>query len=153
MRSFLKPQKFSGKGLVDELKSILRKGQKILLPQSEIGNDFIKNEIEKLGWMVDRVPVYNVDIPELEDIAEQIKSMNEKEIDVFVFTSPSTFDNFLKIMRIDSPHSFFKNKTIAVIGPTTRKHIESFGLSVHIEPKTSTFEELTNSIINYFEKK
>lgn len=150
---FFKPQKFSGKGLVDELKSILRKGQKILLPQSEIGNDFIKNEIEKLGWVVDRVPVYNVDIPELEDIAEQIKSMNEKEIDVFVFTSPSTFDNFLKIMRIDSPHSFFKNKTIAVIGPTTRKHIESFGLSVHIEPKTSTFEELTNSIINYFEKK
>jgi len=150
---FFKPQKFSSEGLVDELKNLIPSGQKVLLPQSEIGNDFIKNELEKFGSKVDRVPVYNVDLPELEDVADQIKLLNEREIDVFVFTSPSTFDNFLRLLKIDSPQEFFKGKTIAVIGPTTRKHIESFGLNVQIEPENSTFENLTEAIIKFYEKK
>ncbi|MGB9664294.1 MAG: uroporphyrinogen-III synthase, partial [Ignavibacteria bacterium] len=150
---YFKPQKFSSEGLVNELREILIAGQKILLPQSEIGNDFIKIELEKMGVLVDRVPVYNIDIPELEDVEEQIKLLNEKEIDVFIFTSPSTFDNFLRLMRVDSPQNFFKDKIIAVIGPTTRKHIEGFGLNVQIEAQTSTFEDLINSIIKFFEKK
>lgn len=150
---YFKPQKFSSEGLVSELKEILTPGQKILLPQSEIGNDFIKIELEKIGVLVHRVPVYNVGIPELEDVAEQIKLLNEKEVDVLVFTSPSTFDNFLKLMRIDSPCDFFKDKIIAVIGPTTRKYIEGIGISVQIEPQTSTFEDLINSIIKFFEKR
>lgn len=150
---FFKPRKFSSEGLVDELKNITQPGQKVLLPQSEIGNDFIKNELENYGAMVERVHVYNVDIPELEDVADQIKILNEKEIDIFVFTSPSTFNNFLKLLKIDSPEEFFKDKVIAVIGPTTRKHIESFGLLVQIEPAKSTFEDLTEAIIKFYEKK
>jgi len=150
---FFKPQKFSSESLVKELNNVVQSGQKVLLPQSEIGNDFIKNVLEKSGVKVDRVPVYSVDIPELEDVFDQIKLLNEKEIDVFVFTSPSTFDNFLKLMKIDSPREFFKDKVIAVIGPTTKKHIENFGLLVQIEPTNSTIEDLTEAIIKFYERK
>ena len=150
---FFKPRKFSSEGLVDELKNIIQPGQKVLLPQSEIGNEFIKNELENYGAMVERVHVYNVDIPELEDVADQIRILNEREVDIFVFTSPSTFNNFLKLLKIDSPEEFFKDKVIAVIGPTTRKHIENFGLLVQIEPAKSTFEDLTEAIIKFYEKK
>lgn len=150
---FFKPRKFSSEGLVDELKNIIQPGQKVLLPQSEIGNEFIKNELENYGVKVERVHVYNVDIPELEDVADQIRILNEREVDIFVFTSPSTFNNFLKLLKIDSPEEFFKDKVIAVIGPTTRKHIENFGLLVQIEPAKSTFEDLTEAIIKFYEKK
>lgn len=150
---FFKPKKFSSEGLVEELKNVLKSGDKVLLPQSEIGNDFIKSELEKIGIVIDRVAVYNVYIPELEDVSEQIELLNKREVDLFVFTSPSTFDNLLKLLKIDSPLQFFRNKIIAVIGPTTRKHIEKFGLTVHIEPEVSTFEELLKSIIKYFETK
>lgn len=150
---FFKPRKFSSEGLVDELKNIIQPGQKVLLPHSEIGNDFIKNELENYGVKVERVHVYNVDIPELEDVADQIRILNEREVDIFVFTSPSTFNNFLKLLKIDSPEEFFKDKVIAVIGPTTRKHIENFGLLVQIEPAKSTFEDLTEAIIKFYEKK
>lgn len=150
---FFKPRKFSSEGLVDELKNIIQPGQKVLFPQSEIGNEFIKNELENYGAMVERVHVYNVDIPELEDVSDQIRILNEREVDIFVFTSPSTFNNFLKLLKIDSPEEFFKDKVIAVIGPTTRKHIENFGLLVQIEPAKSTFEDLTEAIIKFYEKK
>lgn len=96
--------------------------------------------------------MYNVDIPEIEDVAEEIKKINEREVDLFVFTSPSTFNNFLKLLKIQSPLQYFENKIVAAIGPTTRKHIESYGIKVQIEPEQSTFEKLIEHIIKYFEK-
>lgn len=152
LKVFYKPEKFNSDSLASELIYLIKPNEKVLMPQSEIGNDLIEKELNKYGIEVIRVPVYNVDIPELEDVAEQIKKINEKEIDLFVFTSPSTFDNFLKLMKIGTPKTFFENKLIAAIGPTTRTHIENYGIRVEIEPNQSTFESLINSIIKHFEK-
>jgi uroporphyrinogen-III synthase/DNA-binding transcriptional regulator YbjK len=147
-----KPSKFNGESLVEELKEILQRDEKILLPQSQIGRDLIEKNLSESGFNIKRVSVYSVDLPELEDIYDSVKKLNEKDVDIFVFTSPSTFDNFLKLMNIDSPQNFFANRTIAVIGPTTRKHIESFDIKVEIEPEESTFNSLIKAIINYFQK-
>lgn len=149
---FYKPQKFNSQTLAEELINKIGKGEKVLLPQSEIGKDFLEQSLSDAGIYVERFPVYNVDVPELEDVLDQIKKINEKEIDIFVFTSPSTFDNFLKLMRINSPLEYFKNKTIAVIGPTTREHIKKYGINVQIEPNKSTMAELVNQIIIFFQK-
>lgn len=149
---FYKPEKFNGAFLAEDLKEVIRTDEKVLFPQSEIGNDLIENVLSQAGIQIHRVPVYNVDIPEIEDVAEEIKKINEKEIDLFVFTSPSTFNNFLKLLKIQSPLQYFENKIVAAIGPTTRKHIESYGIKVQIEPEQSTFEKLIEHIIKYFEK-
>lgn len=149
---FYKPQKFNSHTLAEELIELIEKNEKVLLPQSEIGNDLIEQKLKDSGIEIERVPVYNVDLPDLEDISEQIRKINEREINIFVFTSPSTFNNFLKLMKIDKPDEFFSNKTIAVIGPTTKNHIESFGIKVQIEPEVSTMEALVKKIIEYFEK-
>lgn len=147
---FYRPEKFNSDILAEDLKKIIKSGEKILFPQSEIGRDLIETVLLHAGIEISRVPVYNVDIPDLEDIIDQIKKINENEIDLFIFTSPSSFNNFLKLMKIEYPDKYFENKTVAVIGPTTRKHIENFGIQVQIEPDQSTFESLTESIINFF---
>ncbi len=149
---FYKPEKFNSESLASELIDFINPNEKVLMPQSEIGNDLIEKELIKYGIEVTRVPVYNVDIPDLEDVADQIKKINEREIDLFVFTSPSTFDNFLKLMKIKIPKSYFDDKLIAAIGPTTKTHIENLGIKVEIEPNQSTIESLINSIIKHFEK-
>lgn len=149
---FYKPEKFNSESLASELIDFINPNEKVLMPQSEIGNDLIEKELIKYGIEVTRVPVYNVDIPDLEDVADQIKKINEREIDLFVFTSPSTFDNFLKLMKIKIPKSYFDDKLIAAIGPTTKTHIENLGIKVEIEPNQSTIESLINSIIKHFEQ-
>ncbi len=148
---FFRPEKFNSKFLTAELKNLLKAGDRVLLPKSEIAQETIEKELIKSGIYVQSVPVYNVDIPDLEDIVDQIKLINEKEIDVYVFSSPSTFNNFLKLMRIENPELFFKEKTIAVIGPTTKNYIEKFGIKVQIEPIQSTYDSLIESIIKYFQ--
>lgn len=148
-----KPERFNSQFLTNELKKILKWEDKVLLPQSEIANNNVEKELFKIGIDVQSFPVYNVDIPDLEDIIDQIKIINEKEIDVYVFSSPSTFSNFLRLMKIENPKLFFNNKTIAVIGPTTRNYIEKFGIKVNIEPVQSTYESLIEAIINYFQMK
>ncbi len=149
---FYKPEKFNSESLASELIDFINPNEKVLMPQSEIGNDLIEKELIKYGIEVTRVPVYNVDIPDLEDVADQIKKINEREIDLFVFTSPSTFDNFLKLMKIKIPKTYFDDKLIAAIGPTTKTHIENLGVKVEIEPNQSTIESLINSIIKHFEQ-
>ncbi len=149
---FYKPEKFNSESLASELIDFINPNEKVLMPQSEIGNDLIEKELIKYGIEVTRVPVYNVDIPDLEDVADQIKKINEREIDLFVFTSPSTFDNFLKLMKIKIPKSYFDDKLIAAIGPTTKTHIENLGVKVEIEPNQSTIKSLINSIIKHFEQ-
>ncbi len=147
-----RPEKFNSEKLVEELIHFIQKDEKVLLPQSEIGNDLIEKSLTKHEIHVCRVPVYTVDIPTFEDVEEQIRELNQSEVDIYVFTSPSTFDNFCRLIRIDSPQKYFVDKVIAVIGPTTRKHIESFGIEVRIEPEVSTFEMLIEEIINFVDR-
>lgn len=144
------PEKFNSESLAEGLLNYIHPGSKVLLPQSKIGRDILEFKLKEAGIDVDRVEVYDVDIPDLNDIENEIKILNQRDVDLFVFTSPSTFDNFLKIFDIKDPQSYFYNKLIAVIGPTTRKHIENYGLKVTISPEESTFNSLIEEIIRYF---
>ncbi len=144
------PEKFNSVSLIEGLLNFIPSGSKVLLPQSKIGRDIIQLKLKEAGIDVHRVEVYDVDIPDLTDIENEIKLLNEKDVDLYVFTSPSTFDNFLKIFEIKNPQNFFNDKLIAVIGPTTMKHIENYGIKVTIIPEESTFNSLIEAIIKYF---
>lgn len=150
---FFTPKKFNSKNLAEELKNFIKKGEKVLIPQSEIGRDTIEVNLIANGIEVKRIPVYTVDIPELEDIADELRKINEREIDVFVFTSPSAFNNFNKLLKIENPEEFYKNKVIASIGPVTSEHIKKHNVNISIEPEESTTEGLAKAILNYFLKR
>lgn len=88
------------------------------------------------------VPVYKTveNIPEnLDEVKALIK---QGEIDVVIFTSPSTFKNFIKL--IDK--SLLKNTKIAVIGTTTQKALEKEGITPDIIPSKFTMEEVIKAI-------
>lgn len=144
------PEKFNSESLVEGLLDYIPAGSKVLLPQSRIGRDIIELKLKEAGIDVHRVEVYDVDIPDLNDIENEIKILNQRGVDLFVFTSPSTFDNYLKIFDVKNPQDYFNEKLIAVIGPTTKKHIENYGIKVTIIPEESTFNSLIEEIIKYF---
>lgn len=150
---FFSPKSFNSIDLSEDLMDIIKKGEKVLIPQSEIGKDTIEINLKEKGIEVHRVPVYTVNTPELEDVVDEIRKINENEIDIFVFTSPSAFNNFNKLMRIENPEEFYKNKVIASIGPVTTVHIKKHNVNISIEPEESTTEGLAKAILNYFVKK
>ncbi len=113
-----------------------RKQAKFLLPRGNLADEnFIKIFKEK-GLDIDDVVVYKTIKPEInEREKENIKEMIERgEIKFVTFFSPSSVRNFFEIFNKIK----FNGQKIAVIGETTLKECEKFGLNVDINPMKFT---------------
>jgi uroporphyrinogen-III synthase/AcrR family transcriptional regulator len=144
------PKKFSSEGVVEELSTFNLKDKIVFIPRSEIGREDLPEGLEKLGAVIKAAPVYNVSIPTEDKIANHLKILKNSTPDLFIFTSPSTFENFLKILKINNPVKYFKNYDIAAIGPTTRAAIENHYVNVNIMPKEYTLNGLAKAIVEYY---
>lgn len=144
------PKDYSAKGILETLNQFDLVNKNILIPQSEIAKQDLADELRKRQANVFQVTVYRNVLPnrnELKDIIEQIKIT---PIDAFVFTSPSTYRNFLILMEIDNPKEFFGEKILAAIGDTTKNEIEKHNLKNIITPKKSTIENLIIKLSEHF---
>jgi uroporphyrinogen III methyltransferase/synthase len=108
--------------------------------------------LRELGAVIKSVQVYNVSLPSEENIKRNIEQLNSGKPDLFIFTSPSTFENFLQIMNIEDPVKFFKGYLIAAIGPTTKSSIEERRVNVDIMPDEFTIDGLAKAIVNHYKK-
>ncbi len=144
------PKKFSGEGVVEELSKYDLMDKLVFIPRSAIGREDLPKGLEDLGAKIITVPVYNVSLPSKESIKQNIEQLNSSKQDVFIFTSPSTFENFLLIMNINNPVSFFKNYDVAAIGPTTKSAIENSKVKVSIMPDEYTIKGLANKMIEFY---
>ncbi len=147
------PKVFSSSGLINELKHEEISGRNFLIPQSGIGTDEVSNFLVSMGAGVKQVPVYDVSIPDLTDIEDSIHLMNRKSIDIYTFTSPSTYLNYLSIFKIENPQEYFSDKIVAAIGPTTANEIEKHRVIVQILPEEHHIEGLANAMVKYFNTK
>ena len=117
----------------------------ILIPGSKLSNSNLYNLLEAKGAMVDFIAVYENNIPNI------VKPAIQKDIiDLVIFTSPSTFYNFISIFEIDNLQKYFTDRTIAAIGSVTKESIESKNLEVQIVPKEYNLVSLTKEIENYY---
>ena len=144
------PKKFSGEGVVEELSKSDLKDKLVFIPRSAIGREDLPKGLEELGAKIITVPVYNVSLPSKESVQKNIEQLNSRKPDVFIFTSPSTFENFLLIMNINNPVSYFKNYDVAAIGPTTKSAIENSKVKVSIMPDEFTIKGLANKMIEFY---
>ena len=144
------PKKFSGEGVVEELSKADLKDKLVFIPRSAIGREDLPKGLEELGAKIITVPVYNVSLPSKESVQKNIEQLNSRKPDVFIFTSPSTFENFLLIMNINNPVSYFKNYDVAAIGPTTKSAIENSKVKVSIMPDEYTIKGLANKMIEFY---
>lgn len=149
----LTPNKFSSKGIIEELSKLEIAGKKIFVPKSAIGRKELQDELEKLGAKVTMIDVYGVAVPNNDETKESKELLSIHQPNVFIFTSPSTFENFLKIMNLKNLKEYFEGSLIAGVGPTTKSAIEMKEVTVDIVPKEYTLEALAEELVNYFRKK
>jgi uroporphyrinogen III methyltransferase/synthase len=144
------PEKFSAEGVIGELSKFDMNERVVFIPRSAIGREELPRGLKDLGAVIKSVPVYNVSLPTKEHIKNNLENLNNSSPDLYIFTSPSTFENFLQILNVINPAEYFKGYAIAAIGPTTKTAIENRRVKVNIMPDEYTIEGLIKKIISYY---
>ncbi|MDR3665928.1 MAG: uroporphyrinogen-III synthase [Ignavibacteriaceae bacterium] len=147
------PKNFSSDGVISELLKFKLHKKVIFIPRSAIGREELPGGLEELGAVIKSIPVYNVAIPSAESLAPHLSNLKKSRPDLYIFTSPSTFENFVQILKINDPVQYFMGFLIAAIGPTTRTAIENRKLKVNIIPDEYTIEGLAKAVVNHYKMK
>ena len=147
------PYKFTSKGIIKKLKEIDFGGKRFFIPKSAIARDELKLGIEEIGGIVHTADVYDVVILEKEEIKENIEELSKQKPDVYIFTSPSTFENFSKIIGLTKPAEYFLDSRIAAIGPTTKSAIEKRDVTVDVMPEEYSMDAMAKSLVNFYQTK
>ena len=129
--------------MCEELKkSKIIESKNVLLVQGNLANKNLVNCLKAFSNSIRR-NYYNTALIDSE--YKELKSLIETEKTYTVFTSPSSFNSFIKI--------YDANKTnIISIGTTTSSFIEHNGYKPLITSKMQSYEGIAESIINFFLK-
>lgn len=144
------PDKFSAEGVIESLSKYNLKNKVVFIPRSAIGREELPLGLKDLGAIIKSVPVYNVAIPSGDNVRASLQQLDSTKVDLFIFTSPSTFENFLQIADVKNPFQYFGKYDVAAIGPTTKEAIESKKVKVKILPDEFTINGLTKKIVEYY---
>jgi len=145
----LMPEKASSEHLDKVLLKEKIFGKKILIPGSKISSSKLRKSLLQKGAVVEFIPVYNTVVADDYSKAE-IERIKNTVFDLIVFTSPSTFESLIKILKLKEVKTFFDNVKIASIGPVTKEKIEEYNLRVDVLPKKYNLKSLENKIIKFY---
>jgi uroporphyrinogen-III synthase len=136
--------------LIKELGYIDLVGRKILIPSSSLSNPKQFESLEDQGATISPLAVYENKVNDRNNLVNEIQLLENTEIDLYIFTSPSTFKGFLDILEISEPKNYFEGKKIAVIGPVTEKAIIAYGIQPQIIPPVFSMNNLIEEIAKYY---
>jgi uroporphyrinogen III methyltransferase/synthase len=143
----LVPEEFVAESLLKSFKELNVEHLKMLLPRAAGSREMLAIELEKLGAIVDDVPVYQT-VPETEDISGGIRRFSEEGADMITFTSGSTATHF-KALGLPLPEAL---KT-ASIGPVTTGEMRKLGLPVDLEASQHDIPGLVEAIRAFYQPK
>lgn len=138
------PEKFVAESMYDELRSILKKEDKILIPRGANARDLLVDKLSEI-CTIKEVHTYKT-VLEDENKEEIISLLNEEIVDYITFTSSSTVSNFIDIIGKENIDKL-KNVKIISIGPVTSNTAKELGLEVYKEPTNYTINDLIDCII------
>ena len=111
------------------------KGSKELIPP-----------LEKVGIMVEDIPLYVTEYQIHEELHEKLAGMfADREIDAVTFTSASTVQGFVKAVHGVE----FENITAVCIGEQTAREAEKYGMDIVVSERAS-MDSMTEKIVELF---
>lgn len=146
------PKFSSSEVLLNELQHMDLLGRKILVPTSTLSNQNHFSKLEDHGAAVTVIPVYANCVNDSEYLEEELQQLSNTKIDLFIFTSPSTFKGYLEILKIKNPKEYFADSKTAVIGPVTEKAVRESGIEPTIVPNNYSMNYLIKEIIAFYSK-
>ncbi len=145
------PANFTGAAVADMLIDHGVIGKNILIPGSVIAGKELPEKLTSAGANVTTVPVYDNIIPfKTEALKDKLAQLERFQPNMFVFTSPSSFRNFIVLADVVNVTNYFNNKSIVPIGTVTQKEIENNNLKTDLLPEQFTLEGVAEAICNKY---
>jgi uroporphyrinogen-III synthase len=146
------PSEFVAETFVEEFLPYIQNGMKVCIPKGNLAREYISDSLKKAGAIVDEAIVYETYMPKesRDQLAEMIA---EDQLDILMFTSPSTVDHFMSVVDEFQLKKHLKSCLIGCIGPVTENKLISYGLTVHASPNVYTVAEMINSMNSFLEEK
>lgn len=146
------PAEFSANGLVNKFSEIDIVDKKILIPGSSIAREELFMGLSELGASVTKLPIYDTQFIERDEVKMELDSFLNNKPDLFIFTSPSSFYGFVKIIGEQTIKDFLNGTVICSIGNTTETAIRDYGFNVNIVPETFSLRGIVESIRTFYSK-
>jgi uroporphyrinogen-III synthase len=144
------PSSYVAETFVEEFSPYIHKGARVLLPKGNLARVYIANALTKVGATVDEVVIYETYMP-FDNRKKLAGMIAGKHLDILTFTSPSTVDHLMDVVKEYGLGEQLKECVISCIGPITEKKLLAHGLTVHASPKEYTVKEMIKSTIAYLE--
>ncbi|WML40738.1 uroporphyrinogen-III synthase [Neobacillus sp. OS1-2] len=145
------PSSFVAESFVEEFLPYVNSGARVLLPKGNLAREYIASALTEAGAAVDEVVIYETYMPE-DSRVKLTKMLADHQLDILTFTSPSTVDHLMDVVREHGLEEQMESCLIGCIGPVTEKKLQEYGLTVHASPEEYTVAEMIKSMITYLEK-
>jgi uroporphyrinogen-III synthase len=145
------PSAYVTEVFADEFLPIVPSGAKVLIPKGNLAREYISTSLINHGVNVDEIVIYETYMPN-ESRKKLAKMLSEDQIDILMFTSPSTVNHFMSVVKEHNLESHIKRCVISCIGPVTEKRLLAHGLPVHVSPEEYTVKDMIQSTIQFLEK-
>jgi len=142
------PTEFVAENFVEEFVPLLSKNTQVLLPKGNRARSVIAEAIQSAGARCEELILYETYFPKESGpvVADLLKS---RKLDVITFTSSSTVDHFMEIVRTYKLQACLNRVVITVIGPIAGKTARDHGLKVEVCPKQYTVSAMIESLAAY----
>jgi uroporphyrinogen-III synthase len=150
LETTLLPNEFLGTSLIEVIKKSIPSESKLLYPRPKKVSHDLKKELEPYGYSVDEIIIYET-VPDDSFVDRVIRAFEAKEIDAVTFTSGSTVKYFVELLKekIDLEQAL-EGVLVAVIGPSTEKAAQKYGIRVDIVPEEYTFIGILDALEKAF---
>ncbi len=138
------PDKYVAEELIDILKPILKKEDRVLIPRAKIARPKLVEELEDISNITE-VEIYETikdDNIEM-DILDELEELEDYYL---VYTSSSTFTNFKEILGEENKSIIENGKNIS-IGPITSETVKKSGYPIYKEARDYTIDGIIDILI------
>lgn len=153
LRADLVPREFQAEGLIEALRGIGVRGQRILIPRAAVAREILPDQLRALGASVSVVTAYRTVLPDTD--RDRVKDwFRRQEIQVITFASSSTVRNFCELFDgREEMQKLTAGVAVACIGPITARTAEEQGFSVTITARENTIPALADAIAYHYADK
>ena len=143
------PKEYIAESILVGFEKMDIKGKRILLARAKQARDILPKGLKKTGAEIDVVETYRTIKPR--GGTKRLKQLLQEEgVDIITFTSSSTVNHFVELLKKEDLKELLKGVAIACIGPVTAQTAQRWGMKVRIQPEQYTIPALAQSIANYF---
>ena len=145
LRVHLVPAVYKSESLVSAFKGKIE-DKRFLVISAREGRTVLHDALKSKGATVDSLHLYETVMPTQHAVA-LMKYVCEERIDAVTFTSPSTVNNFVKLLNPNRDlRRHLETLIIATLGDVTAEAVESHGLRVRVRPSEFTIPAFVNTL-------